>query len=434
MVKSPPLDPAHVPPGIDPGQWALYVRRELRQRYIVRCLVALLVLAPLSWVGWRFAHPAPSAPQHYARAEQLFARGNARAALAAIKQSLHEAPEVGRARHLAGRIQLQMGAYPEAVKEFRKARDLGFEEHALDAALGAALLRQSEASALLAMLDTSALRTANPGEWYALRAAAERLLGQPAAAEHDYSAALARDSGNARALRGLARLDFDAGRQVEALAKAGRAVDADRREVDSWLLKGEFELAAGTPALAEEAFHKAVDLNPFRREARAGLAQALLAMDEIAAAAREIESLAGVAPHDPMTLHLRGELACRRGDETAAIEAWQQALKADPDHGPAQRALGSLFESRGQHEQALDLLGRYVTHHRGDVEAVRTYARVALALDAPVRALEALITIADATLTDPELVALLGRAYLDSPPNTGTSYVRQLAASREHAP
>lgn len=429
LFKSEVLDPDRPPPGVHREEWALYVPRERRHRTMVRTLLALLLLGPLAWLGWRLAHPPATAPVHQASAAQLFERGNARAALVEIKAALNEAPELADARYLAGRIHLHMGAYAEAVKELTKARELGATAPELDIALATALMRDGQAQRLPGLLESSPLRSRKPADWHALSGAAQRLLGNSVLAEREFRAALARDPQNARALRGLARLALDAGAIAEAKARSDHAIDAERRHEDNWQLRGDVELAAGEAALAETAYRAALDLNPFRREAHTGLARALLAQNELELAAAEIKTINELAPREADTAFLRGELALRRNDPATATDAWQQALKLAPEHGETQLGLGRLFIRRGRYEQAMELLGRYVESHPQDVPAVRDFARLAVAVDAPARALAALSAIPRQVLDDPELVALLGTATLDMPGVVNTALIEPLLAA-----
>lgn len=430
LFRPEPLDPARPPPGVHPEEWAIYVPRERRHRAIVRGVLGLLLLLPLAWVGWRLANPPPAAPAHHASAAQLFERGNARAALAEVRSALLEDPDLADARQLAGRIHLHMGAYADAVKELRRAQALGLASPQLDVELATALLRDGKPDAVLALLGTSSLETRNPAEALALRGAAQRLRGEAALAERDFEAALQNDVRNVRALRGLARLALEAGRVADAGKQVDRALEHGRRNEDNWQLKGDVEWASGEAALAEDAYRTASELNPFRPEAHAGLARALLAQQELDLAALEVETLGDIAPRAADTWYLRGELARHRAELTAAVDAWQQALKIDPAHGEAQFGLGRVLAQRGQHEQAMEWLGRYVAAHPLDVAGVTAFARLALDMGAAARALEALAAIPRAALTDPDLLALLGTAALDTPPTVAAPYVEQILAAR----
>lgn len=413
--RSPPLDPARVPPGIHPEDWALFVRREQRFRRLVRGALLAVLLAPLTWIGWRLAHPAPQAPEQLAHAAQLFEQGNARAALTAVRSSLREAPDVAAARRLAGLIHLHMGAYDDAVREFGKARQLGLDSPELESEFGTALLRAGEPDRLLALLETSTLRSTRAAEWHALRGAARRARGETTLARRDFDEALVLDPRNGRALRGHARLAADTGHAEEALSFSNKALAVDRRDVDSWLLRGELMFARGDAALAEDAWRTAAELNPFRAEAHAGLVRALLAQNELDGAQLALKALVGVAPRTPDTLFLRGSVAVRLGRADDAVDAWQQVLKRDPAHADTQLALGRLLSERGQRQQAFEWLGRYVDAHPEDVVAATEFARLALAVDAPTRALEALTALGPLALDDPTRCLLLGEAALDSP-------------------
>jgi len=414
MDQKPIFDAARVPLDMEPADWAVICKRHHRRRLLWRTGLLILLLLPVGWIGWRLSHPPPNAGAERETAAQLFERGNARAALLAIQRALQTDPESAAARHLAGRIHLHLGDYPRASTELRKARALGLEAPGLDVDYVTALLKEGEWAQAASALETGSLRARAPADWLALQGDVTHARGETDTARKHYRDALKISTDNARALRGLARIAQARGAYEKALERLALALRKAPREVDNWLLKGDLELAANEPALAETSYRTAIGLNPFRLAAPIGRSRALLQQGETDLAARQIETLAALAPHHVWTHHLRGALALQRGEAAAAIDACQQALKVDPEHAPSQLLLGELLEAAGQYEQAGELLGRYHARDPQDVRGAYAHARVQMALGAPARALDALTGIPRAAAADPEIMALLGMAYLDS--------------------
>jgi putative PEP-CTERM system TPR-repeat lipoprotein len=414
MTKQLIFDPARCPLDIEPADWVIICRRHHRRRRLLRLGLAVLLMLPLGWVGWRLAHPPPDAVADFQTAQQLFERGNARAALIAVKTSLRIDPEAGAARRLAGQIYLHLAAYPEAGKELRKARELGIADPLLDIELATVMLRQDQIDEVLALLEASALKQRAPAEWEALRADADLARAQTDPAARRYERALALQPSNARALRGLARLAQMRGADTEAQTHIELALREDARDYDSWLLKGDLDLAANDPALAEDAYRRAIELNPFRRSAMIALTRVLLLLNETELAARQFDALADIAPDNAWTDYLRAAIALQRDQVGPAAEACQRALLKDPAHAQSQLLLGEILTRQGKLEQAGDVLARYRHQHPLDVHAARLFARVALLLGTPVQAMDALTDVARAALADPEMTALLGMAFLDS--------------------
>lgn len=410
----PIFDPARVPLDIEPADWAVICKRHHRRRLLWRTGLLILLLLPIGWVGWRLSHQPPDAGAERETAAQLFERGNARAALLAIQRALQFDPDAGPSRLLAGQIHLYLGDYPRASKELRKARTLGLDAPELDIGLVTALLREGEQAEAASTLEASSLQTRAPADWLALQGDVAFALGDTGLAGRHYRDALKRATDNARALRGLARLALARGAHEKALERIDLAIAKAPRDVDNWLLKGDIELAAVEPALAETSYRAAIGLNPFRLSAPIGRSRALLMQGETELAERQIKSLAELAPGQAWTHYLRGALAQQRGQADAAIDACHQALKIDDQHAPSQLLLGELLEAAGQYEQAGELLSRYHATNPQDARGAHAHARVQMALGAPDQALTALAGVARAAAADPDMMALLGMAYLDT--------------------
>jgi putative PEP-CTERM system TPR-repeat lipoprotein len=407
-------DPELVPLGMDPAEWAYICRRYHRHRLLLRSLLIALLVAPVAWVGWRVLNPPLDAQQHYAVAEEKLTAGDMSAALLSIKSSLVQEPRSAAARRLAGRIYLQFGAYPDARKEFGRAKELGEKDPVLDVEIATALLYQGEFRAATDFLAASPLRTAAHAEWQALRGDALLGLNEPERARDLYALSLQAEAKLPRALRGLARLAFEEGKVEDAATGIDSALDADPAAVDGWLLKGDIALATKRFADAEAAFKKAVALNPYRKGALVGFGRALLAQRKTDEADAQARAILRLAPQDAWGHYLRGGVALQREQLDVADDAFEQAIKRDPDHAETKLLLGELLAQRGQHERAGELLGTYLARHPNNLRAVKSYARVQMQLGAPDEAIAALTGVAREALADPEMTALLGAAYLDT--------------------
>jgi len=408
------FDPALVPLGMDPAEWAVICRRHQRKRLILRSLLIALLMAPVLWVGWRVLNPPLNAEQQYAVAEKSLAAGDLSAALISIKSSMVQDPASAAARRLAGRIYLQLGAYPDARKELRRARELGLKDPTLDIEIASAMLYQGQFRAATDFLAASSLRNASPAEWQALRGDALLGLNQPERAGDLYDLALKAEAANARALRGLARLAFEEADTDEAAARIERAIDAAPEAIDGWLLKGDITLATKRFADAEAAFKKAVELNRYRKGALVGLGRAYLAQRKTDEGEAQAKAILKLAPKDAWGHYLRGSVALQREQLDVATDAFEQALKNDPEHAETKLLFGELLAQRGQLERADELLRQYLARHPNNLRAIKAYARLQMRLGAPDKAIAALTGVAREALADPEMTALLGTAYLDT--------------------
>lgn len=102
-------------------------------------------------------------------------------------------------------------------------------------------------------------------------------------------------------------------------------------------------------------------------------------------AGEEIEQALAIAPGDPVALTLRGDLlrrraanareSERRAAEERAVEAYTEAVRADPKYAPPHRELGLIHLKRGERERAREHLEKYLALAPGapDARAVRDY-------------------------------------------------------------
>ncbi len=169
---------------------------------------------------------------------------------------------------------------------------------------------------------------------------------------------------------------------------------------------GQIALLAGEREKAEQHFRIALRAGE-DAQALSGLGSLLLERDDLEAALRHLGRAADLAPNDPTIQLALGRAFARRGTETFAEKAFENALRVKPDLVPARQGLASLTlkakrfrEAESHYRALLAAPGFEAAGHvgLGDVaraeerfdEAVAEY-NAALAIDplqsAPARAL-----------------------------------------------
>lgn len=119
--------------------------------------------------------------------------------------------------------------------------------------------------------------------------------------------------------------------------------------------------AQGDLALAERAFEEALRRDPSMLEARVNLAQVWIAQGEAERAQSSLARIVAEAPGYPVAWALLGEALLTLGHAASAEQALREALRLDPDHGPALRTLVALLIERGQMMEAAPLAERLAT-------------------------------------------------------------------------
>ncbi|MCC6343661.1 MAG: protein kinase [Bryobacterales bacterium] len=106
-------------------------------------------------------------------------------------------------------------------------------------------------------------------------------------------------------------------------------------------------------AEAEEAFRRAVRLDPADGEVRHFLAHILLWTGRGEQSARECRRALELDPFNPSLYSCLGFHYLLAGDEEKAMEATRQAMAFDPKHGWALMTLGWIYEQKGMFQEAV---------------------------------------------------------------------------------
>jgi cytochrome c-type biogenesis protein CcmH/NrfG len=131
------------------------------------------------------------------------------------------------------------------------------------------------------------------------------------------------------------------GRKGDAAALLERAVEDRPRDAAAWLMLAQLRWELGGRPQAEAAFARVVALDPDNVEGWYGLGAARLGRShrEAADAFREVTR---IKPDHAQAHYLLGVALKGKGDREAARAAWRQALRCQPDHDQARKALAEL--------------------------------------------------------------------------------------------
>ena len=254
--------------------------------------------------------------------------------------------------------QLAKGKDAEAVKTLQKAVSQAPRDPEPALALMSLFTRLGRRDEAAAALATAAERAGSAPP--AVRARVRMLQSALALREGPAADALAfareavEASVGAESLAALARAEARLG-LATARATAERAVQAGPESVAAHVASGDALLAAGLDAEAETAYRRAVELDPRSVAGSAGLARALAARGQARAA---LEAAHAATVTDPQAAEAQAALGLAalaqdpEDEKGEAVVAAQQACFLEPKSPLPKLALGRVFESRGQLEQA----------------------------------------------------------------------------------
>ncbi len=142
----------------------------------------------------------------------------------------------------------------------------------------------------------------------------------------------------------------------EALKAAQRVLDVRPDSLDAFVSLGYAHAVLGNGMAAEQAFLKALQLNPERTDARAGMALYVLApRGELSSA----EALLEGDPNPSLELALGlGWIYFWQGRFEETVNQCRRAFKIDSNSAEIYLLLGRAYAAQGQHREALIALGR----------------------------------------------------------------------------
>jgi len=167
-------------------------------------------------------------------------------------------------------------------------------------------------------------------------------------------------------------------RQAHELLAQRHPSPLDR--ASAWIALGQIAIAAADLPGAEEALETAVRTAPSYAPALDARAKFLEASDRLAEARdvwTDLAFLPAPAASRAAVWSRVAELSERLGDETAATDAYRQALMLDPDHDPAVRGIRRLADTTTGRQHTIDLLEAELEANRTERERIALRYRLA---------------------------------------------------------
>ncbi|HTS23457.1 MAG TPA: XrtA/PEP-CTERM system TPR-repeat protein PrsT [Casimicrobiaceae bacterium] len=346
-------------------------------------------------------------------AREYIAKGDPSAAAIQLRNALQKAPDNAEARYLLGTLLKDRRDAAGAVKELRRALELGYPADQVVPALARAMVDDGDAKELVD--EFGARKLTNPDAQADLKTIIGNALvdlGKPKEAEAAFNAALSAKPEFADASLGIATLRA----REHNLGEATKIVDAvlarPNPPPEASLLKAELLSSDGQQDAARAVLEKLTETSPRFLPARYQLAATLIAGGELDKATAQIEAIRKVSKLDTRAYYLEALIAAARGDLPAARDAVQLVLKSSPRYGPALVLAGEIEYRSRSYNQAENYLRQALSIMPGLAYAERLLAATYLRLGSPAHALEVLQPQLSRGSRDPQLMAIAGEAYL----------------------
>ncbi|MDM7859799.1 tetratricopeptide repeat protein [Alteromonas sp. ASW11-36] len=244
--------------------------------------------------------------------------GDIRSAVIKIKNILQSDPNNLPSRLLYADILQQYGEFAAAQAQYERALELDADENLIIVPLAKIMLLRGEYEALLRDIEVAGRPTDIQIELLLVRADTYLAMRDYASAEREYRRALRLSPNNMTAMIGFAQIAFQQ-EDTEAFKRhilAAKEVDPLNSAV--WFLEGTYERKKRNFNAALEAFDQAIERSPDLFTARQARAAILIDLDQLNAAAIDINYMMQRIDDDPYTLFLQALLLFKQDQRDEA--------------------------------------------------------------------------------------------------------------------
>jgi putative PEP-CTERM system TPR-repeat lipoprotein len=368
-----------------------------------------------------------STEQLLAEAKQYQQKGDLKSAMIQLKNAVEKSPDNGEARFELGNVELGMGDFPSAEKEFRKARASGVAADRVLPQLAKAMSQQGKFKEILEEITPEMAAKSAPLQ--TLRGDALLTTGKLDEAKQAFQQALALDANSGDALLGLARHAVANHDRDAAARYINEAVAKDPKNPDVYMARGTLLRTQGKADEAIADYNQALALNPHHRTAHIEKAYIDITRGKYADAKTEIDAAEKNAPGNLLVTYTRALYEFSQGKYQAAQDALQRVLKVAPDHMPSVLLAGASELNLGSLQQAEQHLRKYLESNPDDVYARKLLAQVQLKSAQPNDAAATLAPALKSAADDPQVLALAGETYMQVHDfNKASAYLEKAAA------
>ncbi len=284
-----------------------------------------------------------------------------------LKNALQANLKNAEARYLLGEINLTIGDMASAAKEFRKAREAGWDEAQSQIGLMRALIYQREFKKVLDDIQIKDTYPSKTGaDLYGLKAFAEAASGYAGLANQSIKQGIALDKDAFQVLKTSIQLDVTSGKSDAAARQIKHALSLYENNSELLLLSAFLAMQNNDSVAAAEQFQKIISLEPKNlvtfngRKARLGFARLEILKKNLDQATSLLMPLFKQYANDPETNYIGGLLAFEQADFDLAEERLLKVLKVAPKHAKTQLLFGAVNFAQKDYEQATYYISQYL--------------------------------------------------------------------------
>lgn len=357
-----------------------------------------------------------------------------------LKNVLRADPENIEARVLLGTSLVRSGEPEAAVKELRRARELGAAADDFLLPLARAMFLSGSYNEVV-NLDVSEVESDET------RAAVLAVLGRGeveldnlGAGTRQFERALELVPGQPDAIIGLARVDVRRGNPDAAAERLAQLVEDNPENPEAWGAYAEVQFSRQDYAASQRAFQRAHDLMPeLRRRERllylSGVVENQLARNDVEGGKATVAQMLAITESHPISLMQAARVDLATGNVDSARARAEQVVAQAPEYEPGRMLLATAALAAGNRVLAATQLQAILNANPGNEQARKLLARVHMDLGSADEALEVLQPLLAGDRADSEVLTMAGTASLRAGrAETGVSLLEQSAEAATDDP
>jgi cellulose synthase operon protein C len=404
-----------------------------------RSLILFLMVAGVT----SMAYSTPEkASKYYEDALQRYEKGDLPGAAIQLKNSIQQDQNMLAAHLLLGKVLLKSGEIKGAEAAFEAALAQGVNRSELAVQLGQIYLMMGEPQKVLDNITVAGMPKSLQAEILTLRGAAYGMSGSTTQATKSFADARAADPHSAAPLIAEAPMLLKMKDMDRAKATAAKAIELAPDNAAAWYTQGVVLQGLQDFKGAMAAQDRALAINPTYVDAHVAHASLLITLGRAKEAGQELDQLANSELLDPRASYLRGLLATRAGDTSAAKQAYGDVVGMI-DSLPlsmlssnenllltgalAHQALGNREKAQGYLESLLSL-------NRKNTAAQVLLASMLMDAKDNAKALPLLEAAQRTNPDDPQVLYLLGTLRLERKQYLQASQLFEKAAAHSNEP
>ena len=336
-----------------------------------------------------------------------------------LKNALQANSQNAEARYLLGEINFTIGDMESAEKDFRKAREAGWDEAQSQIGQMKALVHSRKFEKVLDGIKIEEDYTAkNRADLYGLKAFAEAASGYAGLARESIKQGEILDKDAFQVLKTGIQLDIASGKPDVAATQIKYALQLYENNAEFLLFSALLAMQNNDSAMAAEQFQKIIDSEPKNlvtfngRKARLGLARLEIINKNLDQAKSLLAPLFKQNGSDPETNFIGGLLAYEQADFDLAEERLLKVMKVAPEHAKSLLLFGSINYAQKDYEQTAYYLSKYLQIEPENIGARKLLGRTYILLGQNEDAQAVLLSGMKESDDDAELLALVGLSQI----------------------